>query len=475
MSISRRNFIKAVGVGAAATVVAPDALATQLDIKKTKCPVFEPMKFDVIVVGAGPGGISAAVAAARNGAKVALLEEDQVAGGAPVDMFVTYMCGGPRVGLFKQLMQNLNRDFPLNGISSEKFGEYGSDGVNHWWLPSSFAAEYRRMITAQENITLLCGAHVDGAIVKEKGNRNLVRGVRFARNGGVQEVYAPVTIDATGTGLVAATAGCQVMYGTESKYDFNESYGLEESDGKVQLCTQMYISQRVRNDAVFPIERFGSGVLDDGHRLWGQQQTREEFYARNSSTFLHWGVSIYCPDTTDTIALAEAQNKVLKDTEHYMKILNKAGFAMHLAPKIGVRECRRIKGEYVVTVDHLMRGDFPDDTIAHARYGIDAWGWKIPDEIKKAVKPYGIPYRALIPLNTEGLLTAGRIISGSRLAHSSFRVQSICSSIGEAAGTAAAMAAAAGVGVRDIDIIKLQNNLDSYGLFEVFKDKMKKN
>ena len=289
MEISRRTFIKTASAGLAAIAVSPEAAATQLDVRKTKCPKFDPLSFDVIVVGAGPGGISAAVAAARNGAKVALLEEDQVAGGAPVDMYVTYMCGGPRVGLFKQLMQNLNRDFPLDGRSVETFGEYGSDGKNHWWLPSSFAAEYRRLIASQQNITLFCGARVDSAIVREKGNRNLVKGVRVARNGGVQEFLAPVTIDATGTGLVAATAGCKVMYGTESKYDFNESYGLEESDGKVQLCTQMYISQRVRNDAVFPIEKFASGVLEDNHRQWGQQQDREEFRRNNTSTFLHWG------------------------------------------------------------------------------------------------------------------------------------------------------------------------------------------
>ena len=469
MGLTRRGFIKSAATVGAAMAVAPEAMATQLDVKQSKCPKYDPLKFDVIVVGAGPGGISAAIAAARNGAKVALLEEDQIAGGAPVDMFVTYMCGGPRVGLFKQLIQNLNRDFPLDGRSVETFGEYGSDGKNHWWLPSSFAAEYRRMLAEQENISLFLGAHVDAAIVKDKGNRNLVKGVRVARNGGIQEFLAPVTIDATGTGLVAATAGCRVLYGTESKYEFNESYGLEEADGKVQLCTQMYISQRVRNDAVFPIERFGSGVLEDNHRQWGQQQDREEFRRNNTSTFLHWGVSTYCADTTDTIALGEAQNKVLKQTEKFMTILNKAGFAVHLAPKIGVRECRRIRGEYVITVDHLMHGLLPDDTIAHARYGIDAWGWKIPDEIRKAVKPYGIPYRSLIPLDTEGLLTAGRIISGSRLAHSSYRVQSICSSVGEAAGTAAAMAALAGTGVRDIDVPKLVANLDGYGLFETFK------
>lgn len=92
---------------------------------------------------------------------------------------------------------------------------------------------------------------------------------------------------------------------------------------------------------------------------------------------------------------------------------------------------------------------------------------KLPKNMK--TKMYGIPYRSLIPLNTEGLLTAGRVISGTRLAHSSYRVQRICSNIGEAAGTAAAMAALSKTGVRDIDVKALVADLDSKGLFDALK------
>ena len=427
------------------------------------------LSYDVIVAGAGPGGIAAAVAAARNGAKVLLLEEDMTPGGAPVDMYVTFMCGGPRVGLFRQLVQTLNSEFPVGGVPCSTFGKMGSDGKNHWWMPSSFAIAYRRLIESQPGIELMCGAPVFDAMVRDKGNRNQVYGVRIIRNGQLQEITAPVTIDATGSGIVAATAGCTIMYGSEAKSDFNESYGLEVSDGKVQPCTQMYISQRVRKDAVFPIERFGSGVLEDNNRRWAQEQDREEFYRNNTGIFLHWGVSSECKDTTDPVEVARTQMKVQKSMERYVKILAEAGFVMHLAPKIGIRESRRVRGEYVLTVDDLFNGVQPDDKIADANYPIDAWGWKIPAEIKRKVRPYGIPYRSLIPLDTEGLLLAGRIISGTRLANSSYRVQPICSSVGEAAGTAAAMAALGKTSVRDIDVKRLISNLDGYGLFDVYK------
>ena len=179
-------------------------------------------------------------------------------------------------------------------------------------MPSSFAIAYRRLIESQPGIDLMCGAPVFDAMVKDKGNRNQVYGVRVIRNGCLQEITAPVTIDATGSGIVAATAGCSIMYGSEAKSDFNESYGLEVSDGKVQPCTQMYISQRVRKDAVFPIERFGSGVLEDNNRRWAQEQDREEFYRNNTGIFLHWGVSSECRDTTDPVEVAKIQMKVQK-------------------------------------------------------------------------------------------------------------------------------------------------------------------
>lgn len=456
----------------ACAAIAPELLAAEAGKKADKRSLrstLPKLSYDVIVAGAGPGGIAAAVAAARNGAKVLLLEEDMTPGGAPVDMYVTFMCGGPRVGLFRQLVQTLNSEFPVGGVPCSTFGKMGSDGKNHWWMPSSFAIAYRRLIESQPGIELMCGAPVFDALVRDKGNRNQVYGVRIIRNGQLQEITAPVTIDATGSGIVAATAGCTIMYGSEAKSDFNESYGLEVSDGKVQPCTQMYISQRVRKDAVFPIERFGSGVLEDNNRRWAQEQDREEFYRNNTGIFLHWGVSSECKDTTDPVEVARTQMKVQKSMERYVKILAEAGFVMHLAPKIGIRESRRVRGEYVLTVDDLFNGVQPDDKIADANYPIDAWGWKIPAEIKRKVKPYGIPYRSLIPLNTEGLLLAGRIISGTRLANSSYRVQPICSSVGEAAGTAAAMAALDKTAVRDIDVKRLISNLDGYGLFDVYK------
>ena len=462
-ALDRRSFIKGVSSGILAGALAPgmNLMAATPPAERRKSVSFYPvLNFDVIVVGAGPGGIPAAIRAAQAGAKVALVEEDLAVGGAPVDMYVTTLFGQPSVGLSKALEQELLRDHGLYNYES------GTKPKGwRFFLPSAYVCLLSRNIRKEKNITLLSGTPVIGTMVVDKGNRNRVTGVRIYRNGHIQELYAPVTIDATGTGVVAAMSGCVCMYGSEAMSDFGEPVGLEKASRAVQLCTQMFISERIRKDAIFPAGFKGSAA-EDGY-IGANRLTKEELERRATGIFFHWGQSVAVEDTTDPVQIAEAQRDCLEKYEERFDQLHEAGFAVHIAPKLGVRECRRVKGEYVLTANNVLEGSMPDDTVAHAHYYMDCWGMKLPKNMK--TKMYGIPYRSLIPLNTEGLLTAGRVISGTRLAHSSYRVQRICSNIGEAAGTAAAMAALNKTGVRDIDVKALVADLDSKGLFDALK------
>lgn len=472
MAINRRQFIRSLGLGAACTAIpgtslwASDKSLNTKDERLFKLPT---LKCDVIVVGAGPAGIPAAIAAAREGAKVILLEEDMLPGGAPVDMYVTYMCGAPRIGVFLDMIKELNRKHSLSITPSSTIKDWAWDGKQHWWLPSAFVQVLDGFIEAEKNITLMCASPVVDTLVTAKGNRNQVYGVCVMRQGMLQKIEAPVTIDATGTGLVAAKAGCDYFYGSDARKDFNESIGLEKSDGRVQPCTMMYISQRTRSDAEFPLEAFKTGVLDHDNVKWASQQTPQEFAEIDSGIYLHWGATVECKDTTDPVLVAEAHRQAIKKLEPQFEILRNAGYVTHVAPKLGIRECRRIKGEYVITVDDVLKGVMHDDKVADAWYSLDPWGMKVDAKIKNSVGPYGIPYRSLIPAQTEGLLTAGRIISGTRLAMSSYRVQPICSTIGEAAGTAAAMASLQKTGVRNLDVRQLQERLDRKGLFDWYR------
>ena len=302
MTMNRRQFLKNMGIGAAGAALpgvsmfaANEAMNPQ-DKSLFKLPE---LHCDVIVVGAGPAGIPAAVAAAREGAKVILLEEDMMPGGAPVDMYVTYMCDAPRVGVFIDMVRELNQKHSLSITPSSTFGQWAWDNKQHWWLPSSFAQVVYGIMKAEKNITLMCGSPVVDAVVETKGNRNRVTGVCVMRQGMLQKVSAPVTIDATGTGLLAAKAGCEYFYGSDARKDFNESIGLEKSDGRVQPCTMMYISQRTRSDAEFPRHIFKTGVLDHDQEKWVTQQTEEEFRKIDSGIYLHWGCLLYTSDAAD--------------------------------------------------------------------------------------------------------------------------------------------------------------------------------
>ena len=111
-----------------------------------------------------------------------------------MDMYVTYMCGAPRVGVFIDMVREMNQKHSLSITPSSTFGQWAWDNKQHWWLPSSFAQVVYGIMKAEKNITLMCGSPVVDAVVETKGNRNRVTGVCVMRQGMLQKVSAPVTI-----------------------------------------------------------------------------------------------------------------------------------------------------------------------------------------------------------------------------------------------------------------------------------------
>ena len=465
--VDRRTFIKAISATVACSAL-PDFVlgAERFAPAKFKSSVYEDVEYDVIVVGAGAAGVPAAIAAAKQGAKVALIDEDALPGGAPVDMYVTYMCGGPRIGFFKELIQRLN----ANSMTPDPtFGADGGNGKSHWWHPTLFAQTLLQMIDEQPDISLLTNAPVIDII--QTGNK--VQGVVVFRNGCFQKIKGKVVIDATGIGLISEKAGCQIMFGAEAKSDYNEPYGVEVASERVQPCTWMFITHRVKPGAVLPINQLERVSIAEDQYGWlkADAEDQEEgpvsggWEKRDTGTYLHWGYGQHYIDTRDPQAVAASQLWCLRKLKSDIKVLSDAGFSVQLAPKIGIRECRRVKGEYVLTANELKAGWMPEDRIATCNYMMDSWSVKMTKE-EKTVPTYGIPYRSLIPLGVEGLLTAGRIISGTSLAASSYRVQPPCAAIGEAAGIAAAMAAFNRTSVRNIDMEDYRCELIKQGLYK---------
>lgn len=399
-----------------------------------------PARADVVVVGAGASGIPAAIAAARAGAKVVLVEEDPIIGGATTDFYVDMLCGGPRTGIVKQAEAILKQQHCL------------TPGGGRFFLPGSFLRTLTLLLSQEKGIRVVTGARCTEVLLKSDSACPRVCGVRIDRAPGEREaIECKVTIDATGTGAVAALAGCRAMYGRDSKADFQEPHAPEEPDEQVQQCTWMYISQQLGNGKPLDMMRLDHvklGVLVDGMGWFHRDP--DKALRLTPRIYLHWGCAVRCEDTRDPVALARAQTDALQAMEHDHALLRENGYAIYLAPKIGVRECSRILGEHVVTENDLRSGVLPQDTIAVGTYGLDIWGEAISSG-ETRTPAYGIPYRALVPQDVDGLLLAGKAISGTHIAMSAYRVMPIVGSIGQGAGVAAALCAKAGARPRDMD------------------------
>ena len=418
-----------------------------------------PMETDVLVVGAGAAGIPAALAAARAGANVLLADEDQTIGGAPVDMHVGMPCGFPRYGIYRELLDILESRHDLSGMPVTRDDEL----KDRWYFPTSYVQAWRQLCRAEPRLRLLTGARAAGALTSNAGNRTRVTGMLFdLAEGRRLTVNAKVVIDATGSGEAAAFAGATCRYGRESKAEFGEPFGVDAADETVMPCTWMFISQKMRPGPAPDFDETKSGGFIDSGLGW-YSSNKEEVRRRNTGAYLHWGVTVSCRDTRDPVALGEAQVAAFEKVRENLDWWQSRGYNIWLAPRIGVRESRRIEGDQIISMNHLKAGAIPDDTIALGAYYLDVWGQKLTEQDKK-VKPYGVPYGAIIPKGMDGLLTAGKCISGTHIAMSSYRVQCHAAMIGQAAGTAAALASASNAALRDVDLKALQDALTRSGV-----------
>ena len=405
------------------------------------------IKTDVLVIGAGAAGWPAAVGAARQGAAVVLLDDDPVPGGAAVDQYVSMPDGGPRSGIVAEYLHQLETRFALTERAVDKWYYF-------WYLPSDVLRVVTEMIAAEENIRLVCpakatrltndGSRVTGALVPDE-------------NGKERWVEAGVTIDATGSGALCEDAGCEVRYGRDAQADFNESIAPPERSPEVQQCTWMYISHRLPHGDQDWIPR----GLESGYCTHGDRHDPGAI-ARQAGTYLHWGCRVDCRDTRDPIALADAQREGLQQMQPDLDELRQHGYVTHLAPRIGVREQRRIMGDYVVTANHMFEGVIPDDTVLVNWRSIDIWKEGVAHmSAYPEVKPYGIPHRALVPLHLDNLLVVGKHMSGSHLAMASYRVQCLLGHLGQAAGVSAALCSNLRIPPRSLDFKDLSRRLQA--------------
>jgi hypothetical protein len=414
--------------------------------------------YDVVVAGAGPAGICAAVAAARRGVKVALVERYGVVGGNLTAGYVGPILGMVGKGTMRDELVRL-----LGVPDNDMIGRTGKahDVERAKWQLAEFVAH--------EQIDVYLQSAVFDVV--KSGNR--VQGVVLSSNEGRYALLAKVVIDATGDAVVSALAGADIEKGREDglmqpvTLEFTID-GVDEREGVI--CIGDVDDVRLGDERFLD---YCKRQADAGHlpqvlaavRLHPTTRPGE----RQVNTTQVNGVDITHVNEIFTADL-ELRRQMALLVEFFQNYL--PGYrqcrCISSGTTTGVRESRRVMGDYVITAEELAAGKRFDDVIVHnAEFIVDihnpAGAGQAEAKIQY-VKPYDLPYRCFVPRGLENLYVAGRCISGTHRAHASYRVMSICMAMGEAVGIAAALCAQRNCTPRQLDVKSLQQTMTAQGI-----------
>jgi hypothetical protein len=425
---------------------------------------------DVVVVGGGPGGHSAAIAAARNGARTVLLERYGHLGGMAtggIVIQIPHMSDGGKDPVIAGLsLEWLERLDVVGGVLRPKMEEIGSDDTNlvsYWRRFMGNVTNGRIEHTAwvdPELLKCILNDMVEEAGIKlflhSWGNRAIiddgkVRGIVFESKSGRQAVLGKVVIDGTGDGDLLASAGAE-FDGTVDRASRSSMLALVFRLGGCdyqKLCD-------FREAEPVKFQELMKGLAEAaGTRLLPLPSPRNDVLWINN-----WIPGLDCTKVEDLTKLEVEMRKIMRRGHTFLKKnvpTFENSFILDTASQTGTRGSRRLVGEYVITKEDLQASKKHDDTIAvFPRLGPPGQTGPIPHVY--------IPYRALVPVKTEGLLVAGRSFSSDEAANNMANLIPHCIAMGQAAGTAAALAIKQGITPRKVDRKILQKTLVNQGV-----------
>ncbi|MDA3731923.1 FAD-dependent oxidoreductase [Niameybacter massiliensis] len=414
---------------------------------------------DVCVAGGGPAGVAAAVSAARQGVKVLLIESQGFFGGAGT------------AGLVPAFMPFENGvDFLADGIGREIYEASRQDPSVI--MDRTVGIQLERLKKIYDDLVVEAGVEFlffSQVIDVIKKGRN-IEALIVSTKSGLLAVKAKVFIDTTGDADVCALSGVAYTLGDEKGNTMPASLCSLWADiewGKMWMSHTAFLEEAFKDHVFTQEDRHIPGFCRAGKTSGG-------------ANIGH----VFNVDATNVQDLTQAMikgRKILREFETYFTKYVKEGyenaFPMVSASYLGVRESRRIQGEYVMTIEDFMNRASFEDEIGRFSYPVDI---HIANPSKDAYdafvkehsslryadgESYGIPYRALLPKELDNLLVAGRCISADRQMLSSVRVMPACFITGQAVGVAAALSIDKGWQVKEIDIKALQKRLKAIGAF----------
>ena len=443
-----------------------------------------PKTFDVLVIGGGNAGCVAALAAARTGARTLLVERYGFLGGtataAMVGPWMTFHAGNERIvgGIAQEIVERL---VALGGSPG-----HISDSSDYVPTITPFDPEIHKALLftlmREAGVELLLHAYFLEAHRDERGT---VIGASFATVGGTRHYAARRVIDATADAYVAASAGVELQQG--------------DARGRVQPASLMFRLSHVDMSALSAYVRTRPDQMRTSlkahqrdarsltavaglYEIWDSARARGTVdIPRELVSFF---ISPYPDEVTvnmtrvldidpldpDDLTRAEVEGRA-----QAMELLaffrsDVPGFAnarITTATQIGIRESRRIVGAYTLTADDLLNARTFDDAVARSAYPIDIHnpsGSGTTTHRLPQGTSYEIPYRCLVPKSVDGLLVAGRCISTTHEALASTRLTPTVMTLGQAAGTAAALSIKSRVSLRDLSPVKLRERLVADGV-----------
>jgi hypothetical protein len=439
---------------------------------------------DVLVVGGGPAGIGAAIGAARAGADVVLAERYGFLGGnataalvMPLMSFHTQRPSFERAGISNLLPNDHGPGHPvIAGVVQELLERLvAAEGAVAPSLDTGFVVPFDPEIFKMVALDMLDAAGVKfllHALAGEVLDAPDVTGVAFETKSGPIVIRAKTVIDCTGDGDIAARAGAPFEVG-------------REEDGLVQPMTLMFRMVDFHRQAFDHYVQRHPDQWRGVHGLWDLVKKAAEAgdleLAREDMLFFGTPhpreLSVNSTRVTrvlgtDVWDLSYAEWEGRRQLRQIVNFMRKYvpgfedSYAAQSGVHVGVRETRRILGDYYITADDLLGARKFDDAIARGSYPVDIHNPNGKGTVLKRLPPdeaYDIPLRALIPRNVHNVLVAGRCISGSHEAHSSYRVMPICMATGQAAGVCAAIAANRGVPAREVAVGDVQQALIDQG------------